>query len=363
MNTRTWKQVEKLRKRASAESRTGSTRAWDDFRDDLAAASEWVAAYLESVGERPVVAGCRRRRDPRRAARVAAGAGGAVRRRARRPRRADRARAHALEPPALLRLLREHRLRAGDPRRAADRRAERERDGLVTSPAATELEQLVLDWLAQLLGLPPACTATSRTPPRPRRSPPSPRRATTGPAESCTRSEHAHFSVEKAARILGLEFRTVPVDDEFRMLDRLPARRRGRRRRDGRDDLVDVGRPGGGDRRPLRGGGRLAARRRRVRGLGVGLPRASLVPRGRRARRLDRRQPAQVAVHADGLLDALDAAPGRRSAPRSRPTATTSPRPRARSTSATTGRRSAGGSARSSSGPCCAATAATACRR
>ncbi len=27
------------------------------FNDDLAAASEWVAAYLETAGERPVVAG------------------------------------------------------------------------------------------------------------------------------------------------------------------------------------------------------------------------------------------------------------------------------------------------------------------
>ena len=36
------------------------------------------------------------------------------------------------------------------------------------------------------------------------------------------------------------------------------------------------------------------------------------MPRRRRARRLDRRQPAQVAVHADGLLGALDAAARRR---------------------------------------------------
>ena len=35
-------------------------------------------------------------------------------------------------------------------------------------------------------------------------------------------SEQAHFSVEKAARILGLELRTVPVDDEFRMLTDFP---------------------------------------------------------------------------------------------------------------------------------------------
>jgi len=86
-----------------------------------------------------------------------------------------------------------------------------------TSPAATELEQLVLDWLAQLLGLPrewhghiedTASTATI---------------AALGAARSLRpggavyASEQANFSVEKAARILGLEYRTVPVDDEFRM--------------------------------------------------------------------------------------------------------------------------------------------------
>ena len=124
-----------------------------------------------------------------------------------------------------------------------------------------------------------------------------------------------------------------------------------------------LGRPRAGARRALRRGRRLAARRRRLRRLGGGLPRAPLVPRRRRARRLDRRQPAQVAVHADGLLGALDAPRPRRSARRSRRTATTWPRPRRPSTSATTARRSAGASARSSSGRCCAATAARACRR
>ena len=127
---------------------------------------------------------------------------------------------------------------------------------------------------------------------------------------------------------------------------RLPARRRDRGRRDGRHDGDDVGRPGARARAPLRGGGRLAARRRGLRRRGGGLPRAALVPRRLRARRLDRRQPAQVAVHADGLLGVLDAAP--RGAPRDvrarRPT--TSPRPTTPSTSRTTGRRSAAASAR-----------------
>ena len=122
-----------------------------------------------------------------------------------------------------------------------------------TSPAATELEQLVAR-LARAAARPAARpgTGTSRTPPRRRRSPRSPRRATRRPERRRLASEHANFSVEKAARILGLEFRTVPVDDEFRMRPELLARRRDRGRRDRRHDLVDVGRPGARARRPLR---------------------------------------------------------------------------------------------------------------
>jgi aromatic-L-amino-acid/L-tryptophan decarboxylase len=87
----------------------------------------------------------------------------------------------------------------------------------LASPAATELETTVLDWLAQLLGLPrtwhghiedTASTATL---------------AALGAARAVRPggvvygSEQANFSVEKSARILGLEYRTVAVDDAFRM--------------------------------------------------------------------------------------------------------------------------------------------------
>ena len=86
-----------------------------------------------------------------------------------------------------------------------------------TSPAATELEQLTLDWLAELLGLPrgwhghiedTASTATVASLAAAR---------TLRPGGAVYASEQANFSVEKAARLLGLEFRPVPVDDEFRM--------------------------------------------------------------------------------------------------------------------------------------------------
>ena len=86
-----------------------------------------------------------------------------------------------------------------------------------TSPASTELEALTLDWAAQLLGLPSgwhghiedtasistiAALAAARV-------------SNGGRVVVC--SEEAHSSVERAARLLGLETRKVPLDDEFRL--------------------------------------------------------------------------------------------------------------------------------------------------
>ncbi len=92
----------------------------------------------------------------------------------------------------------------------------------LSSPAATELEVTVLDWLAQLLGLPrgwhghiedTASTATIAALAAAR---------TVKPGGVVYASEQANFSVEKAARLVGLEFRTVEVDDEFRMRPDVP---------------------------------------------------------------------------------------------------------------------------------------------
>jgi aromatic-L-amino-acid/L-tryptophan decarboxylase len=86
-----------------------------------------------------------------------------------------------------------------------------------TSPASTELEALTLDWTAQLLGLPDGWhghiedTASVST----IAALAAAREATGGNVVVC--SEEAHSSVERAARLLGLETRKVPVDDEFRM--------------------------------------------------------------------------------------------------------------------------------------------------
>jgi len=87
-----------------------------------------------------------------------------------------------------------------------------------TSPALQELEELTLDWLAQLLGLPEglhghledtASTGTMAALAASRHAKPGSR------VVVC--SEHAHSSVEKACRLLELELRKAPVDSEFRL--------------------------------------------------------------------------------------------------------------------------------------------------
>jgi aromatic-L-amino-acid decarboxylase len=95
-----------------------------------------------------------------------------------------------------------------------------------TAPAATELEGVVLDWVAQLLGLPPgwhghiedsASTVTMA-------ALIAAREATGRDLVLC--SEQAHSSVQKGARMTGMRLRKVAVDDRQRMLT---------------DDLDDLG--------------------------------------------------------------------------------------------------------------------------
>jgi aromatic-L-amino-acid/L-tryptophan decarboxylase len=86
-----------------------------------------------------------------------------------------------------------------------------------TSPASAELEALTLDWTAQLLGLPRDWhghiedTASVST----IAALAAAREATGGRVVVC--SEEAHSSVERAARLLGLETRKTPTDDDFRL--------------------------------------------------------------------------------------------------------------------------------------------------
>jgi aromatic-L-amino-acid decarboxylase len=86
-----------------------------------------------------------------------------------------------------------------------------------TSPAATEVEELAVDWLRQLLGLPEglhghiedtASTATIAALAAAREL---------RPGGAVLASEQANFSVEKAARLIGLPFKALPVDEAFRL--------------------------------------------------------------------------------------------------------------------------------------------------
>ena len=86
------------------------------------------------------------------------------------------------------------------------------------SPALQELEETVLAWLAELIGLPSgwhghleegASLSTLAALAAARESKPGSR------VVVC--SEHAHSSVDKACRVLELELRKVPADDQFRL--------------------------------------------------------------------------------------------------------------------------------------------------
>jgi aromatic-L-amino-acid decarboxylase len=86
-----------------------------------------------------------------------------------------------------------------------------------TAPASTELEAVVCDWVAQLLGLPggwhghiedTASTSTLAAAIAARQA--------TGRGDIVC-SEQAHSSVAKAARMLGMRCRAVPTDGELRL--------------------------------------------------------------------------------------------------------------------------------------------------
>jgi aromatic-L-amino-acid decarboxylase len=87
-----------------------------------------------------------------------------------------------------------------------------------TSPALQELEEVTLDWLRQLLGLPAEFqghiedTASTGV-----LSALAVARALRPDRRVVLASEQAHSAVDKAAKLLELELRKVPVDHEFRL--------------------------------------------------------------------------------------------------------------------------------------------------
>jgi aromatic-L-amino-acid decarboxylase len=188
-----------------------------DFRADGKAALEWVARYLEGVGEQPVLA----RVEP-----------GEIR--AALPSSPpERGEPFAAVLRDLDRVLVPGTTHWNHPRFFAYFATSGSEPGILaefltaalnvntmvwhTGPAATELEELVLDWTRQLLGLPDglhghiedtASTATIVALAAAREL---------VPGGTVLTSEQANFSVEKAARLLDLEYKPLPVDGEFRL--------------------------------------------------------------------------------------------------------------------------------------------------
>jgi aromatic-L-amino-acid/L-tryptophan decarboxylase len=189
-----------------------------DFREDGALALEWVASYLERVGELPVLSQV----DPgaiREALPLAA------------PDDPESFSAVLTDLDSILlpglthwqspRFFAYFATTGSEPGVLAELLvAGLNQVGILwrTSPALQELEEVTIDWLRQLVGLPEefrghiedtastgvlAAVVVARSLQPDRR------------VLVC--SEHAHSVADKAARLLGLELRKVPADDEFRM--------------------------------------------------------------------------------------------------------------------------------------------------
>jgi aromatic-L-amino-acid/L-tryptophan decarboxylase len=189
-----------------------------DFRSDGALALEWVASYLERVGDLPVLAQVEP--DAIRAALPAAPP--------------DEPEAFSAVLDDLDRILLPGLTHWQSPRFFAYFATTGSEPGVLaelliaglnqvgilwrTSPALQELEELTCDWLRQLSGLPPEFTGHIED------------TASTGVLTAVIAarklqpdrrvlvvSEHAHSVGEKAARLLELDLRKVPTDDAFRM--------------------------------------------------------------------------------------------------------------------------------------------------
>ncbi len=188
------------------------------FREDGAAALEWVASYLERVGELPVLAqvqpGELRASLPRSPPETAEPFGAILR-------DLDEVLLPAATHWQSPRFFAYFSNTGSEPGILAELLAAGlNQVGILwrTSPLLQELEEVSLDWLAQLLGLPDGLhghleeTASMGT-----MAALAAARAARPDARVVVCSEHAHSSVEKACRILGLDLRTTPVDEAFRL--------------------------------------------------------------------------------------------------------------------------------------------------
>jgi aromatic-L-amino-acid/L-tryptophan decarboxylase len=188
-----------------------------NFRDDAAAASKWVARYLEGVRELPVLAQV----EP-----------GQIRA-ALPDSPPDRPEPFSAVLDDLDRVLLPGITHWNHPRFFAYFAISGSEPGILaefltaalnvnamlwrTSPAATELEEVAVDWVRQLLGLPEGShghiedTASTST-----------LAALTAarhlrPDGSILCSEHAHSSMDKSARLLGVPLRKIATDDRLCM--------------------------------------------------------------------------------------------------------------------------------------------------
>jgi aromatic-L-amino-acid/L-tryptophan decarboxylase len=190
----------------------------NDFREDGREALEWVARYLERAGELPVLAqiepGAVRSRLPASAPEQGEPFSAVLR-------DVDEILLPAMTHWQSPRYFGYFAISSSEPAILAELLAAALNQNAIlwrTSPASTELEGVVLDWMAELLALPvgwhghiedTASTSTLVALAGARELAPG-RRVVVA-------SEHAHSSVEKAVKTLGLELRRTPVDDAFRL--------------------------------------------------------------------------------------------------------------------------------------------------
>jgi len=187
------------------------------FREDGHAAVDWAADYLDRVGDLPVLA---RVQPGQLSARLPVSAPEQSEPFANVLRDLDELIVPALTNWQHPRFFAYFAVTASEPGILAELLAATMQQVAITwraSPASTELELRTVDWVRQLLGLPEGWhghiedTASTGT----LAALVAARHVTGRNVVVC--SEHAHSSVEKAARMLGMELRKQPADAELRM--------------------------------------------------------------------------------------------------------------------------------------------------